>query len=154
TVTWLLNDGSSSWNLSTTATTTVSITAVNNPPTLVGTAATASYPGIGGAAMLSPSVTASDPDSLTLVGATVKITSGAFAGAGDVLATTTIGTAITASYNAATETLTLSGTDTLAHYSQVLDAVTFAAGINPTNGGVNPTRTLTWMVNDGSASNN
>ena len=34
----------------------------------------------------------------------------------------TTGTSITASYNAATETLTLSGSDTLAHYQQVLDS--------------------------------
>src|ERR1051326_5090531 len=79
---------------------------------------------------------------------------GPFAGDGDVLATNVAGTSITASYNAATETLTLSGTDTLAHYQQVLDSVTFSSGINPSNGNLNRTRTVTWVVNDGSGSNN
>src|SRR5262249_25593735 len=72
----------------------------------------------------------------------------------DVLAATTAGTSITAAYNSTSETLTLSGSDTLAHYSQVLDSVTFLAGENPTNYGSNPTRTLTWQLNDGAASNN
>ena len=62
----------------------------------------------------------------TLVGATVAISRRASLD-GDVLAATTTGTTITASYNAATEMLTLSGTDTLAHYQQVLDSVTFAS---------------------------
>src|SRR5262249_52796238 len=92
---------------------------------------------------------------LTLARATVAIAGGTFAGDGDALAATTTGTSITASYNAATETLILSGSDTLAHYQQVLDSVTFAsASQNPTNYGSNPTRTLTWALDDGGASNN
>ena len=79
------------------------------------------------------------------------MTGGTFTGDADVLAASTAGTSITASYNASTETLTLSGTDTLAHYQQVLDSVTFNAGENPTNYGSNPTRTVTWTLNDGSA---
>jgi len=72
-----------------------------------------------------------------------------------VLAANITGTSITASYDAPTETLTLSGTDTLAHYAQVLDLVTFnSLGGNPTNFGANRTRTVTWTVNDGSSSNN
>src|SRR5207302_5622763 len=82
------------------------------------------------------------------------VTGGAFAGDGDVLAANVAGTSITASYNAATETLTLTGSDTLAHYQSVLDSVTFSSGSNPTNSGANPFRTLTWVVNDGSGSNN
>src|SRR5205807_9940866 len=63
-------------------------------------------------------------------------------------------TSIPASYNAATETLTLTGTDTLAHYQSVLDSVTFSSGSNPSNGNLNRTRTVSWVVNDGSGSNN
>ena len=82
----------------------------------------------------------------------MTITGGTFAGDGDVLGANTTGTTITASYNAATETLILSGSDTLAHYQQVLDSVTFASpSDNPTNFGSDPTRTVTWMVNDGAA---
>src|SRR4029079_6225102 len=65
------------------------------------------------------------------------------------------GTNITATYNAATETLTLLGLDTLAHYEQALEHVTFesTAG-NLTNSGLNPTRTIEWQLNDGSGANN
>jgi serralysin len=51
--------------------------------------------------------------------------------------------------------LTLAGTDTLAHYQQVLESVTFSStSFNADNSGVNPTRTIQWQVNDGSAANN
>ena len=71
-----------------------------------------------------------------------------------VLTASTVGTRITASYNAATETLALSGADTLAHYQQVLDSLTFnSTSLNPTNFGANTTRTVTWTLNDGSGSN-
>jgi hypothetical protein len=104
--------------------------------------------------MVSPSLSVSDADDLTLAAGTVAVTAGAFSGDGDVLAANTTGTGITASYNSTAETLTLTGFDTLAHYQQVLDSVTFASGSNPNNGGANPARTLTWIVNDGSSSNN
>ena len=56
---------------------------------------------------------------------------------------------------ATTETLTLSGSDTLAHYQSVLRSVTFkSTSANPTNTGAAPTRVVTWLLNDGSASNN
>src|SRR5262249_7301211 len=45
------------------------------------------------------------------------------------------------------ETLQLSGSDTLAHYQQVLDSITY----HSSGGGA---RTATWVLNDGSASNN
>src|SRR5262249_3640668 len=76
-------------------------------------------------------------------------------GDGDVLAANTSGTSINANYNAATETLTLTGTDSLAHYAQVLESMTFTSiSSNPTNFGADRTRTVIWTVNDGSGSNN
>src|SRR5262249_55126764 len=98
----------------------------------------------------------SDPDSLQLGGATVQVTGGTFAGDGDVLTANTAGTSIVALYNSTTETLTLTGSDTAAHYQQVLDSVTFSSGINPanSNSNLNPSRTLNWVVNDGAGSNN
>jgi hypothetical protein len=105
-------------------------------------------------AVLGGGFAVSDPDSGgTLTGATVQITGGTFAGDGDVLSASTAGTNIHASYNAATETLTLSGTDTLANYQSVLDGTTFASGANPTNGGSDPSRTVTWTLNDGNSAN-
>ena len=99
TVTWLVNDGSGSINLAAPPTTTVTLTAVNDAPTLTGTNTSVSFTENGAAVALSPSVTVADPDNQTLVGATVKITGGTFAGDGDVLAFNTAGTSITASYN-------------------------------------------------------
>ena len=66
---------------------------------------------------------------------------------GDVLAATTAGTGITASYNAASGVLTLTGNDTLAHYQQVLDSVTyFSTSDNPTNFGTDTSRTISWRL--------
>ena len=61
------------------------------------------------------------------IGLTVSITAGSFANDGDVLAASTTGTAITASYDSTNEILTLSGTDKLANYQAVLDTVNFNA---------------------------
>ena len=154
-VTWVLNDGSGSNNLSTTATTTVSITAVNDPPTLSSVAASAHFTQGGAAVALSGAVSVTDPDNLDLASATVSVTGGTFAGDGDVLAANTAGTSITASYNSSTETLMLTGSDTLADYQDVLDTVTFSdTSLNPTDYGSDPTRLVTWVLNNGGSSNN
>ena len=63
------------------------------------------------------------------------------------------GTSITASYDSATETLVLAGSDTLANYQSVLDSVTFRPGENPDHYGSDPTRLITLVLDDGSASN-
>ena len=153
TLTWVVDDGGASTNLSTTLTTTVTVTNVNDPPTLTNVASSAHYTEGGAAVTLAGNASVSDPDSLKLAGATVAVTGGTFAGDGDVLGAIAVGN-ITVSYNPAAEVLTLTGTDTLADYQQVLDSVVFSAGANPTNFGLNPTRTLTWVLNDGSGSNN
>jgi hypothetical protein len=111
-------------------------------------AQTASYTEKAAAQTLSPTLTVLDVDNTTLAGATVRISAGAFAD--DVLAAATIGTSITASWNAANETLILSGNDTLAHYQQVLRTVTFSSSSgNPTDFGADTTRTIEWQINDG-----
>ena len=62
----------------------------------------------------------------------MHVSAGSFAG--DVLAADITGTSISASWNAANETLFLSGSDTLAHYQQVLRTVTFSSSSdNPTD---------------------
>ena len=81
----------------------------------------------------------------------MHITGGTFAGDGDVLNFSTTGTSITASYNSTTEVLTLSGSDSIAHYQQVLDSVSFTTpSENPTLFGSDPTRTVTWTAFDDS----
>ncbi|HEY1980882.1 MAG TPA: Ig-like domain-containing protein, partial [Xanthobacteraceae bacterium] len=153
TVSWVLNDGGTSNNLSTTATTTIGITPVNQSPTLSG-ATNASYTQGGAAATLSGAAAVSDPDNLDLTSATVVISGGTFAGDGDVLSAT--GTSsISVSYNSSTETLTLTGSDTLSDYQSVLDSITYSStGLNPTDYGSDPTRTVTWTLNNGGSSNN
>jgi VCBS repeat-containing protein len=132
------------------------ITPVNHAPVLHDVATTADY--AGGLVILAPGVTISDVDSTTLVSASVHISAGTFAADGDVLAVGADGlggTSIVASYNAATETLTLSGTDTLAHYARALEHVTFqSTSADPTHSGSDPTRTVDWQLNDGSATDN
>ena len=160
TVTWTLSDGSASNNP--VSTETINITAINNPPTLSGVAASASFAAGGAAATLSPAVTVADPDDLRLASATVAITGGTFAGDGDVLACNTAGTSITATYMSGkgAELLILTGTDpkipsALADYQAVLDTVTFSTtSADPTNSGADPTRTITWVLDDGGRSNN
>src|SRR6202007_556948 len=88
TVTWTLNDGSAS---STAVTETISVSNVNDPPSLSGIAASVNYTEEGGAVTLAAAAAVSDPDTLKLAGATVAITGGSFAGDADVLAAATAG---------------------------------------------------------------
>jgi probable HAF family extracellular repeat protein len=121
------------------------------PPVLSSVAVTASFSPQGPATTLSPALTITDMFSATLASATVSITAGALAG--DVLTANTTGTAIAASYDSSTESLNLTGMDTLADYQAVLRTVAFTtANQNPTNSGFDPNRTVTWVVNDGSFS--
>ena len=147
TISWLVYDGTLN---SATQTTTVSVS-TGSRPALGNVAASAAYSAGGAATTLSSGTMVSDAGSATLVSGAVSIASG-FA-AGDTLAATTTGTGITTSYNASTGVLSLSGSDTLAHYQQVLDSVTYASSNqNPTNFGADPSRTISWVVNDGTVS--
>src|SRR5262249_21312368 len=149
TVTWVLNDGGTSNNLSAARTETINVTASNDPPTLSAVPASTTV-ATSATVTLALLAAVSDPDNLNLASATVSITAGTFVADGDVLAADVSSTSITASYNAATERLTLTGSDTLAHYQAVLDSVTFnSTATDPTNAGANLTRTLSWVVNDG-----
>jgi hypothetical protein len=133
---------------------TLTVTPVKDAPVLADLT-NASYRPHGTPVILSPGLRLSDVDSAALIGATVHIAGGTFAGDGDLLAASVAGTAIAASYDATTETLTLSGADTLAHYQQVLSSVTFeSTSANPGDTGAHPARTVTWQVNDGGATDN
>ena len=123
------------------------------PPTVAGLS-NASYTAFAAPVTLSAGLSLADVSSTTLNSAAVQITGGTFAGDGDVLAADTTGTAIAASYDNANETLTLTGSDTLADYQTVLRSVTFSStSADPTGSGNDKTRTVTWSVNDGSFSN-
>ncbi len=102
----------------------------------------------GGAAVtqLTATPAISDHDDANMGYAQVIITN---AQAGDILSANTSGTAITASYNTTTHTLTLSGDDTFAHYQQVLDSVQFQDTGTDNSTGSHPTRTIDWVLSDG-----
>jgi hypothetical protein len=111
------------------------------------------------------STSATDADNNFLASATVQITGGTFVsnetsanddhlsvndGGVFKISGTFTGTSITITNDSATEKLTLSGVDTLAHYQTVLNAVSYnTTGDNPTNYGNATTRTITWTLSDG-----
>jgi hypothetical protein len=143
---------------------TVAITQVDDPPQLINVAPTAAYaPGSAGA-VLSPALGVFDPDATApspvqgIHSGTVQIANGLFAGdelfvnlpssGGHFVTQDGVTTNISASYAAGT--LTLSGTDTVPDYQSVLDAVSYrSTAADPSNGGTDPNRTITWSVNDG-----
>jgi lipopolysaccharide export system protein LptA len=150
TLSWLVNDGTLN---SATVTSKVTVVGVDQAPVLGGAGNTVAFTQGGARVVASPAITASSVDNLDLASATVSITSGFFAG--DTLAATTTGTGITATYNATTGVLTLSGSATVAHYQTVLRSVTYqSTSTNATNGGTDLSRTLTWVVNDGTLNSN
>ena len=151
---------------STTASVSVNIAQVDDAPLLVNVAPSAAYAiGTSGVVLSSGlgvfDVDATLPSPLTgIAGATVQIASGfattdqlfvklAVNGSGHFIAPDGVITGISASYAAGT--LTLSGASTVQDYQAVLDAVSYtSSATDPTNGGANLHRTLTWTINDGS----
>jgi len=150
TLSWQVNDGTLNSN---TVTSTVTVVGVDQAPVLSGGGNTVRFTQGSAALIASPAISATDVDNLNLASASVSISTGFFAG--DTLAATTTGTGITASYNASTGVLTLSGSATLANYRKVLDSVTFrSASANPTDYGADLSRTMSWQVNDGTLASN
>jgi len=150
TLTWQVNDGTRNSNA---VTSKVTVVGVDQAPVLSGAGNTVTYTQGGAAVDASPAITVTHVDGTTLVSATVSISSGFFTG--DVLAAVTTGTGITASYSATTGVLTLTGKTTLAHYQTVLESVAYhSTSSNPTNGGADSSRTLSWQVNDGTLNSN
>ncbi|MBK7421933.1 MAG: tandem-95 repeat protein [Propionivibrio sp.] len=90
----------------------------------------------------------SDVDDTNMAAASVTISPGSFV-TGDTLAVVTAGTSIVANYNALTGVLTLTGTDSTAHYQQVLRSLTFSStSDDPTINTTRPSRNLTYSVTD------
>ncbi len=97
----------------------------NNSSGTTGSGHTRTWTENGGALTIADSdATISDIDSSNLQSMTVSI-SNLQDGTAELLAANTSGTSITASYNSSTGVLTLSGTDTVANYQQVLRTVTY-----------------------------
>ncbi|MBD1996571.1 tandem-95 repeat protein [Leptolyngbya sp. FACHB-541] len=130
--------------LAATGTVIVNITPLSDAP-VISTGATLAYTENQTARVVDNTVTVADVDDTQIRSATVTISNGFTTG--DVLAAVTGGTNITASYNSNTGVLTLSGTDTLARYQQVMRSVTYLnTSETPTQ--TTNTRTVSWQVTD------
>ena len=136
--------------LGATTSTTYSITVTNNPPALAGIEGTAlDYTEGNPATAVTSSLAVSDAESATLAGATIWI-GGNYQSGEDLLSFVNTGN-IAGSWDAATGTLTLSGSDTLANYQAALQAVTYVNNcLDPSTA----TRTVSFRVNDGQADSN
>jgi hypothetical protein len=146
---WTVSDGTTVR----TETTRLDIVAQNDAPQ-VTVAATAAYTENGGPLALSPAATVTDVDDVNLIVGDVRIVSGGFAG--DVLTVNGLesGTfaGIDFTYNAGLQLLAFTHPTSVADYQTFLQAVEFhSISDDPTNGGANPTRTLSWSVFDGDA---
>ena len=142
TIDWIVNDGLTSSDAVTSTVDTVHVA-----PTVTAGAIVTFVQG-GSAVTLDSGLTLTAPDSNgDIGGATVSVVGGSFATDGDTLTPNVAGTSIIGVYNATTETLTLSGTDTVAHYEQVLDSISFNS-----SGATAGSRTIDWSVNDGVSS--
>jgi len=124
----------------------------------IAATATASEAIQGGAAvtLLSGPPTIADPASATLAGATIKIANPAgSAVAGDQLFVKGLqngpvgSTGVSASWNASTGTLTLTGSASIAVYDTLLAEISYQDAGSDTSSGSHPLRTVTWTVTDG-----
>ena len=147
TVSFRVNDGAVDSNI---LMRSLAVTAVNDPPVLAGIeAATLAYTENDPATLVTVTITASDVDNADLAGATIQIT-GNYQPGQDVLSF--VNTAnITGTWDAATGTLTLTGSDTVANYQSALRAVRYQNTSDDPSAAV---RTVSFTVNDGAADSN
>ncbi|MBF8271041.1 MAG: swmB [Magnetococcales bacterium] len=149
TVTFTVTDGQSDGEvaaaLTGSATRTITITPVNDAPTMTATVAARSYTEGDGAVVLDAGLTLADVDDTTITGAVVVI-SGNYVAGEDVLAFTDQN-GITGSWNAGT--LTLSGTAAKADYQTALQSITYQ-NTNTFDPNVS-NRTVTFTLTDGNS---
>ena len=126
-----------------TAIITINLTDTNEPPVInLGAAGPLNYTENDPPTVINGTLTVTDTDSPTLTGASVVISANFVAGQ-DVLSFTPVG-AITGIFSG--NTLTLSGTDTVANYQTALRSVRYQnLSENPSTA----SRTITWTATDG-----
>jgi hypothetical protein len=121
--------------------------AIVAPPSVTA-GASVSFTGGGSAIALDASLTVADPSSANLASATITI--GGFR-TGDTL--NFLGqNNISGSYNLSTGVLTLAGKSSTANYQSALDSITYSfapSNGDPTGGGSHTSRTISWVVDDG-----
>ncbi|HKR63846.1 MAG TPA: Ig-like domain-containing protein, partial [Thermoanaerobaculia bacterium] len=144
-ISFAVNDGNVNSN---TVSKSVAVVAVNDAPVLTA-GGTLNYTENGAPAAIDTTIGVTDVDSTTLAGATVQIT-GNYVNGEDVLSFAPA-SGITGNFVAASGTLTLSGTASLAAYQTALRNVLY----NNTSENPSPAvRTVTWRVDDGGTPNN
>ncbi|MGI9475630.1 MAG: choice-of-anchor C family protein [Hyphomicrobiaceae bacterium] len=121
----------------------IKVTGVNDDPVVVTQAGSGTYVENSAALVADSQLALSDVDSTVITGATVQIT-GNYQDGADVLSHAGT-TNITANFDAATGTLSLSGTDTLANYQTVLQEVTY---VNTSEAPSDAARTVEFTVTD------
>jgi hypothetical protein len=141
TIDWLVNDG-----VLNSGTVTSTLDVVHIAPTVTASG-TVSYSHLGSAAVLDSTLTASAPDSGgDLTGATIKISSGFTTG--DMLNFSTQNGITESGFN--NGTLSLTGTASITNYEAALQSITYSSSLtDPTVGGTDDSRTISWSVNDG-----
>nr|MDZ8286610.1 hypothetical protein [Nostoc sp. ChiSLP01] len=139
-ISFVVNDGSSNSN---TVTRNINLTAVNDAPVITTNSTPLAYIENDAATAIDSGLSVTDGDSSNLSGATISITSG-FVAAQDTLAFTAQN-GISGSYS--NGVLTLTGSATVADYQTALRSITYQNNSdNPTTA----TRTISFVVNDGS----
>ncbi|MBF0192540.1 MAG: DUF4347 domain-containing protein, partial [Magnetococcales bacterium] len=142
TITFSLNDGDG--GTSATTTTSASVSRTNDAPTIAG-GATLNYTENNAASVIDATITLADVDDTHLESAVITISANYQSGADQLTFTNTAN--ITGSWNAASGTLTLTGTDTVANYQAALRTVKFQ---NTSDAPTTTARTVSFLVNDGS----
>ena len=120
----------------------INVVAVNDPPATTTTASSDSYTAGSPSILVDNGVTVVDPDSATLVRATVSITGGFHVG--DLLSFTNQA-GVTGAYNSASGVLTLSGAVSPLDYQIAMQAVTFSTTSAHPTGAV----TISFQADDG-----
>ncbi|OCQ99415.1 hypothetical protein BCD64_10145, partial [Nostoc sp. MBR 210] len=142
TISFVANDGDLDSN---TVTRNISVSPVNDAPTIIATSRTLDYTENATTAIDS-NLTVIDPDSTNLTGATVSITSG-FVSTEDILSFTNQN-GITGRYS--NGVLTLTGTATVDQYQEALRSITYR---NRSEKPSTVTRTISFVVNNNLSSN-
>ena len=138
TVSFAVDDGTA---LSAAVTRDVTVTAVNDVPTVTTSAGAVTFTEGDGPVTIDAAVGLADPDSTQITGATVTISAN-YAGAEDVLA---FNNTLTITGTVVGNTLTLTGTDTLVAYAAALGSVTFQ---NTSNAPATLPRQITFAATD------
>src|SRR5205085_1771817 len=145
TVTFQVDDGGATDNLSNTVTRDISVTPSNDAPAVTTSSGSTSYTaGDTAGTAVDTAVTASDVDDTNLEGAQVRISSG-FQSGDELVFVAQAG--ITGSYDTGTGVLTLSGSASIDAYGAALQSVLFRT----TSASAGDSRSVEFVVNDGDA---